>query len=293
MGSFRFGVAMHSVGGREEWNKKCRQAERFGYDVILVPDHLGLPAPFSAMVAAAGVTERPRIGSFVLNTSFWNPTLLARDVVTADQLTDGRLEVGLGAGHRKEEFEATGFPWRPLAERIDHLERTIDHLSGAYEEAIRADTLIQRPGPPLFLGGNSDRLLGLAARHADIVGFSALTKGPAPQGFRILSAEVMAERVAFFRSAAGARAAEVELNILVRDVVITDDRDGEARRWHERTPDLSLEEFLAAPAVLLGSVDEIAAQVCSWRDRFGFRYLTVHEPWLETFAPVIEALSGE
>ncbi|MEU7368987.1 TIGR03621 family F420-dependent LLM class oxidoreductase [Streptomyces hygroscopicus] len=293
MGSFRFGVAMHSVGGREEWNKKCRQAERLGYDVILVPDHLGFPAPFSAMVAAAGATERPRIGSFVLNTSFWNPTLLGREVVTADQLTDGRLEVGLGAGHRKEEFEATGFPWRPLAERIDHLERTIEALSGAYEEAVRADVLIQRPRPPLFLGGNSDRLLRLAARHADIVGFSALTKGPAPQGFRILSAEALDERVAFFRSAAGARAAEVELNILVRDVVITDDRDGQARRWHERTPDLTLEEFLAAPAVLLGSVDEIAAQVRTWADRFGFRYLTVHEPWLETFAPVIEALGGE
>ncbi|KOV61141.1 LLM class F420-dependent oxidoreductase [Streptomyces sp. MMG1121] len=293
MGSFRFGVAMHSVGGREEWAKKCRRAERFGYDVILVPDHLGFPAPFSAMVAAAEATERPRVGSFVLNTSFWNPTLLGRDVITADQLTDGRLELGLGAGHRKEEFEATGIAWRPLAERIDHLERTMETLATMLADETQAASLVQRPRPPLFLGGNSDRMLQLGAAHADIMGFTALAKAPGPRGFRILTAEAMAERVAYFRTQAGNRADEVELNILVRDVVITDDRNAQARRWHEQTPDLTLDEFLEAPAVLIGTVDEIADQVRAWRDRFGYTYLTVHEPWMETFAPVVEALEGE
>jgi alkanesulfonate monooxygenase SsuD/methylene tetrahydromethanopterin reductase-like flavin-dependent oxidoreductase (luciferase family) len=123
MGAFRFGVVMHAVGGREEWTNKCREAERLGYHVILVPD------PFPALTAAAAATERPRVGPFVLNTSFWNPTLLARAAATVDQLTGGRLEVDLGAGHRKEEFEATGFPRRPLAERIEHLENTITALS--------------------------------------------------------------------------------------------------------------------------------------------------------------------
>ncbi|MFI0742237.1 TIGR03621 family F420-dependent LLM class oxidoreductase [Streptomyces sp. NPDC021100] len=290
MRGFRFGVAMHSVGGRDEWDRKCRRAEELGYDVILVPDHLGFPAPFSALVTAARATERARVGSFVLNTSFWNPVLLGREVVTADLLTDGRLEVGLGAGHRKEEFEATGFPWRPLTERIGHLERTIEALAAAYEEPVGGGA--PRPRPPLFLGGNSDRFLRLAARYADTVGFSALAKSRRPEGFRILSAAEMDERVAFFRAEAGERAAEVELNILVRDVVVTGDREAETRRWHRQTPDLSLEEFRAAPAVLVGTVDEIAAQVHAWRERFGFGYLTVHEPWSETFAPVIRALAG-
>jgi probable F420-dependent oxidoreductase len=126
MDSFRFGVVMHGANGRTEWAEKCRTAERLGYDVILVPDHLGMPSPFPAVTAAAHATERVRVGSFVINTAFANPALLAKDAATTDQLTDGRLELGLGAGHRREEFEATGIGWRPLAERICLLEQTVE-----------------------------------------------------------------------------------------------------------------------------------------------------------------------
>jgi probable F420-dependent oxidoreductase len=291
MEPFRFGIVMHTIGGKKEWADKCREAERLGYDVILVPDHLGMPSPFPALAAAAQATERPRVGPFVINTSFHNPTLLARDVATTDQLTGGRLEIGLGAGHRKEEFEATGITWRPLAERIDHLEKTIDEMSRLFADDAHQPKPLTRPRPPLFIGGNSDRVLTLAARHADILGLSSLVKAANPQGFRILDAETIDERVEFFRAAAGER--HVELNMLVRDVVVTPDREAAARRWLAQVPDLDLDRFLAAPAVLVGSVDEIADQVRRWRDRFGFTYLVVHEPWMATFGPVIEALAGE
>ncbi|MCP3803253.1 TIGR03621 family F420-dependent LLM class oxidoreductase [Allokutzneria sp. A3M-2-11 16] len=291
MGDFRFGVVMHAVGGRAEWAEKCREAERLGYDVILVPDHLGFPAPFSAMTAAAQATERPAVGSFVLNTSFWNPTLLAREAATTDQLTGGRLELGLGAGHRKDEFEATGVPWRPLAERIEFLEHTLGELSRLFAEGKPEP--VRPSGPPLLLGGNSDRVLKLAAEHADIVGFSALAKASTPQGFRIIDAESMDGRVAYLRSAAGDRFSALELNILVRDVIITDDRDAAVGRWLEQAPYLDADGFLAAPAVLVGTVDEIAEQARQWRKRFGFSYFAVHEPWMATFAPIIAALAGE
>jgi probable F420-dependent oxidoreductase len=291
MEPFRFGVVMHAIGGKEEWSNKCREAERLGYDVILVPDHLGIPSPFPAMTAAAAVTERTRVGSFVLNTSFHNPTLLARDVATTDQLTGGRLEVGLGAGHRKEEFAATGIPWRPLAERIGHLEITLDEMSRLFADEAHEPKPVTRPRPPLFIGGNSDRMLTLAARHADILGLSSLVKAANPQGFRILDAETIDERVAYFRAAAGDR--HVELNMLVRDVVVTPDREATARQWLAQVPDLDLDQFLAAPAVLVGSVDEIAEQVRGWRDRFGFTYLAVHEFRMASFGPVLEALAGE
>jgi hypothetical protein len=91
---FRFGVNLLSVASRDEWAAKCQQAEQLGYDVVLVPDHLGAPAPFPALVAAAEATERPRLGTFVLNAGLWNPALLAREVATTDQLTGGRLELG-------------------------------------------------------------------------------------------------------------------------------------------------------------------------------------------------------
>jgi probable F420-dependent oxidoreductase len=290
MEPFRFGVVMHTIGGEKEWGEKCREAERLGYDVILVPDHLGIPSPFPAMTAAAQATERPRVGSFVVNTCFHNPALLARDVATTDQLTGGRLEVGLGAGHRKEEFAATGIPWRPLRERVDHLERTIEEMAGLFADEAHEPKPVTRPGPPLLIGGNSDRVLALAARHADILGLSSLVKAAGPRGFRILDAETIDERVAYFRAAAGDR--HVELNVLVRDVVVTPDREAAARQWLTQVPDLDLDQFLAAPAVLVGSVDEIADQVHGWRDRFGFTYLVVHEPWMTTFGPVMAALAG-
>ncbi len=119
MRDFRFGVGMSSAESRAAWADKCRRAEELGFDVLLTGDHLGMVAPFPAMVAAAAATERARVGTFTLNAGFWNPTLLAREVVTADQLTGGRLELGLGAGHMKYEFDAAGIPWKPHPERVE------------------------------------------------------------------------------------------------------------------------------------------------------------------------------
>lgn len=95
---FRFGVSLLTSASAAEWRAKCRRAEDLGYDVLLVPDHLGMPAPFPALVAAAA--ERPRLGTFVLDAGFWNPVLPAREVATTAALTGGRLELGLGTGLR-------------------------------------------------------------------------------------------------------------------------------------------------------------------------------------------------
>jgi hypothetical protein len=103
---FRFGVNFLESAPAEEWARKCRHAEALGYDVLLVPDHLGWPAPFPSLVAAAQATQRPRVGTFVLNAAFWNPVLLAREVATTDQLTGGRLELGLGAGYAAQQLGA-------------------------------------------------------------------------------------------------------------------------------------------------------------------------------------------
>lgn len=108
---FRFGVSLIDPAPAGEWRAKCRRAEEIGYDVILVPDHLGMPAPFPALVAAGAATERPRLGTFVLNAGFWNPALLAREVATTHALTDGRLELGLGTGYVQAEHDRAGLPF--------------------------------------------------------------------------------------------------------------------------------------------------------------------------------------
>src|SRR5919108_1905512 len=125
---FRFAVSLINPAPAGEWRAKCRRAEELGYDVILVPDHLGMVAPFPALVAAAEATERPRLGTFVLNAGLWNPALLAREVATTDALTGGRLELGLGAGYVKAEHDSAGLPFGSPRERVDHLRRTIEEL---------------------------------------------------------------------------------------------------------------------------------------------------------------------
>ncbi|MYR59881.1 TIGR03621 family F420-dependent LLM class oxidoreductase, partial [Streptomyces sp. SID625] len=165
---FRFGVNLLDPASAGEWRAKCRRAEELGYDVILVPDHLGWVAPFPALVAAAEATERPRLGTFVLNAGFSNPALLAREVATTDALTDGRLELGLGTGYVREEHERAGLPWGTPGERVTHLRRTVEELDRLLGSPDHRPRAAQQPRVPLLIGANGDRMLRLAAEHADI-----------------------------------------------------------------------------------------------------------------------------
>src|SRR5262245_13523003 len=111
MADFRFSFNVLGVSSAGQLAETCRRAERYGYDTVFTADHLGFAAPFPALVAAAAATERMRVGTLVLNAAFWNPALLAREAATTDVLTGGRLELGLGAGHMKWEFDEAGIPW--------------------------------------------------------------------------------------------------------------------------------------------------------------------------------------
>jgi probable F420-dependent oxidoreductase len=297
MGDFRFGFNVRGIRSREALTATCRTAERFGYDVVLVPDHLGRnqPAPFPTLVASASVTERMRVGTFVLNVGFWNPSLLAREAATADQLTGGRLELGLGVGHMKSEFDAAGIPWQTFGERADRLAATIDELDELFADRQNGYESAQRPRPPLMIAGTSDRVLRLAAERAEIVGYGGILqeKGQPPGTFRIATAAEMDERVRFFREQAGERVERIEANILIQRVVVTDDRRGAAQAFlAEYGPGLTVDEVLEAPVVLIGTVREIAEQLRERRQRYGFTYICVHEPYLEEFGPVIEVLRG-
>jgi probable F420-dependent oxidoreductase len=292
MGKFKFGVSLRFVKGHEEWITKCRRAEELGYDVISVPDHLGArPSPFPCVAVAAAVTERPRVGTLVSNVPFYNLALLSRDVVSTVQLTGERLELGLGAGHMKAEFDDAGLPWTKASERVAYLAKGIGELRRRLDDEGVAQ-------PPLLLGGNSDGVLRLAAEHADIVGFAGLRQAPGrpPGTFRLETdaAAAMDERVAFFTGEAGERAKDIEFNMLVQRVTITDDRRAAAAAWLTEDADhgSSVDLLLDAPQLLMGTVEEIAAQLVARRERYGFSYITVFEPELEKFAPVVKVLSG-
>src|SRR5215472_3131108 len=182
---FRFGVATGSAHSRAEWVSKARRAEELGYATLVVADHLstGL-APLSALAVAAEATTWLRIGSLVFNNDFRHPALLAREAATLDLLSDGRFEFGLGAGYLPEDCTQLGLAFDTPGTRISRLEEAIQLIlrlwtqesvtfSGTYytlKEMREKPKPLQRPHPPLYIGGTAKRILSLAARYADIVG---------------------------------------------------------------------------------------------------------------------------
>ena len=311
MRDLRFGFNFFDIRSREDFAERCRRAESHGFDVALAPDHLGVPSPFPVMVAAADATERLRVGTLVLNVGFWNPHLLAREIATADRLTGGRVEVGLGAGHMKWEFDEARIEWEPFGARVARLTETVDELGrlfaagGGYEQgkavidhygltplAPEQRVGFEGAGPPLLIGGTGDTVLRLAAERADIVGIAGTyqAKGRPPGTFMLGTAEQAEERVRYVREQAGERAGELEWNVLVQQVVVTKDRRGAAEERAALLPNLSVEEILETPFLLIGTEEQIAEQIRAARERYGFTYFTVHGPFMDVFGPVIERL---
>jgi len=317
MRDFRFSFNIFGITTRQAFVDECQEAEGYGYDAVFSADHLGIPAPFPLLIAAADATQRLRVGTLVLNAPFWNPALLAREIATTDILTDGRLEIGLGSGHMKWEFDEARIDWRPAPGRAGQLAGLIGELEryfGTDFEQLRAGRTAPKPvqrsgfgglGPPLLVGGTGDAVLRIAAEHAQIVGVAGAyqVKGQPPGVLRLATAAEADERVSFARECAGTRAGEIEWHLLVQAVVITSDRRGTAEELlaeHRRSAEaaggsdersvLTVDEALATPYLLIGTVDEIAAQLLRSRERWGFSYVTVHEPYMRAFAPVIERL---
>ncbi|MGH2771101.1 MAG: TIGR03621 family F420-dependent LLM class oxidoreductase, partial [Actinomycetota bacterium] len=236
--NFRFGVSVGLPESRSVWIDKARVAEALGFDVLLLPDHLSHLDPFTPLAVAAQVTEQLRVGTLVLINDFHNAALLVRQVATVDLLTDGRLELGLGLGHRRWEYEAAGVAFGPLADRVKRLGATV---------ALVREKLWDRPHLRLLLGGASEGILALAASEADIVGFAGLRQRRAgePGTFDLELPEATEKRVAHLRRLAGERMADLELNALVQVVEVTDDRQGAAERMvAERLPSWTPQQVL-------------------------------------------------
>ncbi|WP_024805070.1 TIGR03621 family F420-dependent LLM class oxidoreductase [Nocardia sp. BMG51109] len=286
---FRFGVNLLAAESRAEWIEKCRRAEELGYDVISVPDHLGLMAPLPGMLLAAEATERVRINTFVLNAPFYNPVLLARDLATVDLLSGGRVEVGLGAGYVAAEFEAAGIPFPRAGQRVDAVAETAATLRRLYADPEYRPRPAQAGGPPLLIAGWGDRLLRVAAEHADVVAF---TGGTAADSGHVTagSAETVAQRVEYVRGLLGDRADRVEFNLLLQAVAPADERAELLERVAAHLPPGGADALDDIPIVLIGSPDEMADRLRERRKRYGFNYITVLEPEMEKFAPVIERL---
>lgn len=288
----RFGAVLNAAPARaREWHDRVRRVEHLGFDVLLLPDHLGVMSPFPPLVSAAHVSDRLRLGVQVCNINFWNPALLARDAATADLMSDGRLELGLGAGHAQQEFEAAGIPYEQPGRRVGLLEAAVpvlrDLLAGCTVTvdaplsmaSCALDLPRAQPTVPIMVGGNGDRVLRVAATQADIVGLVGFTAGTGRHHTDLshFTWAGLADRIAHVRRSAGARFGDLELSVLVQRVAVTDDRPSAIAEFIGDSP-VPAGIVADSPFVLVGTVAHIAEQLTRLRDEHGVTYVTTFEP---------------
>jgi probable F420-dependent oxidoreductase len=310
MKPFRFGINMRDASSRAEWQDKARKVEALGYAVLLVPDHLAaMLATIPAVMSAADATTRLRIGTNVLNNDLRHPVLLAREAATMDLLTDGRLELGLGAGYMRIEYDQAGLRFDRGGIRVERLAESVPIIKGLLGGAevnfvgqhycVTSHKIyplpVQRPHPPIMIGGNGPRLLALAAREADTVNLTGLTftQGGTTldmSGWKVAGVD---ERLRVIRDAAGERFGALELSAQVQRVIVTDRPREAAEELQKTWKQISVDEILAAPFVLIGTVDEMVEALRARRDRWGISYFVTFEPFLDALAPVVARLTGK
>jgi probable F420-dependent oxidoreductase len=309
MKPFRFGVNVRDAASRAEWVAKARKVEDLGFSSLTVPDHLAdMLAPIPAVVSAADATKHLRVGTNVLNNDLRHPVLVAREAATTDLLTDGRLDLGLGAGHMQSEYDQAGLRFDPGVTRVERLGEAVTIVKGLlrgeqvsfagrhYQVAAHKihPLPVQRPHPPILIGGNGRRILTLAAKEADIVGLSGITfraGGTAPDlsGWKTAAVD---ERVRLVREAAGDRYDRLELSALVQRVMVTDAPRQAAEELAKRWSQLSAEEILEAPYAIIGTVDHLVEELQKRRERWGISYYVIFEPYMDAFTPVVSRLTG-
>lgn len=307
---FRFGVAVTNVGSGKEMTELARRAEGLGYSALFVPDHFvdHELAPTVALAHAAAVTDTLRIGPLVLGNDYKHPVVLAREAGTLDLLSDGRLELGIGAGWMTVDYEHSGIPLDRPSVRIARLAESITILKGLlgdgpftfHGEHYRVTDLdgqpkaVQRPHPPFIIGGGGPKILALAAREAQIVGINANLRSGSPDSAdaaQSLTPERTDQKLAWLREAAGERFDDLEIQTLVGFVLPTNDSthviEAMAAGFGVAPGDARI-----APVTLVGTHEEMIDLLEARRARWQMSYHVVPSAAVDTLAPVVACLAG-
>lgn len=306
MRPFRFALQASGPPSGLDWTSFALRAEALGYDSLLMPDHLGRQlSPIAALATAAAVTERLRVGVLVFANDYRHPLMLAREAATLDHLSGGRFELGLGAGWNTADYRQLGTPYdRPgiridrLAEAVHVIKRlmageTVDFEGRHYQlQGARIAPLpIQRPGPPIIIGGGGPRLLRLAASEADIVGlltqFTATGRPMVSQG----TLAATAEKVAMVREAAGGRFDSLDINVLVADAGLAGSGRPLSASLIATLMHLGT-SIVESPYVLYGTLGQLRDQLERRRDTLSINHYALPARSMEVMAPLVEALAG-
>ncbi|HEX9437906.1 MAG TPA: TIGR03621 family F420-dependent LLM class oxidoreductase [Candidatus Limnocylindria bacterium] len=305
--ALRFSTQLGGAASGQEWLARVRALEQMGYGTIVMPDHVigGTWSPIVALAGAAVATTTARLGTLVIDNDFRNPLMLAREVATLDVLSNGRFELGIGAGWAIRDNESLGIPYDRGRVRVERLAEAVPLLKrffaedevthrGAYyrhEKAQCRPRTIQRPHPPILIGGAGPRLLALAGREADIVQiFGSVKPDGSWRDLRDVTIEAAREKIGLVRDAARGRFDRIELS-MVQDVVLTDDPE---RAIDERARETGMPRDLVASSIYrpMGPVDQVRAHVLRLAAELGVTYFTIRGPHVDDLAPVVRELTG-
>jgi probable F420-dependent oxidoreductase len=302
---FRFGVQAAVAPTMSAWRDQARMAEDLGYSALYVSDHLDAQfGPLVATTVAAETTSTLHVGTVVLNNDLRNPVVLAKEIATLGLAAEGRVEVGLGAGWLRSDYEQAGIEFDEPAVRVDRLAESLAVMKTLWNQGeatfagryhtVRGARCEPRPASPprVIVGGGSRKILTVAAEHADIVGVNtSLASG--------VSAGDLASQATFdhydrcltwIREAAPDRFDSIELQIVAFATRVV-----ASQRAAVRTATmlgLPGEDALELPIVLLGTPDELCDQLLKRRERWGFTNIVVPGEAMESFAPVVAQLAG-
>ncbi|MCU0491018.1 MAG: TIGR03621 family F420-dependent LLM class oxidoreductase [Chloroflexaceae bacterium] len=312
---FRFGVINEQLLPAAAWRQQLQAIEAWGYDTFLIRDHV-VPdyfgdqyGPIAAMMAAASLTRRLRVGTMVFDNDYRHPAFLAKECATIDALSDGRFELGIGAGWLRREYDLAGLPFDAAGTRIGRLEEALHilktlwageacHFTGQHYQISGLTCVplpVQRPHPPILIGGGQRRMLTLAGREATSVGVltTSVASGSLSDDYRERLPEAVVEKLNWVREGAGERFAEIELS-LIPTVIITDERRHATeqlitqRGWAE----LSAETVWGMPSVFIGNLAHIAEEMQQRREQYGFSYYIFSDEQAKQLAPLVAQLAN-
>jgi probable F420-dependent oxidoreductase len=304
---FRFAVQNSRGASAAEWATKARKIEDLGYSSLLIPDHFDDQlAPMPAMMAAADATTTLRVGGLVLDNDYKHPVVLAKEMATLDVLSGGRLEWGIGAGWMETDYRGAGMTYDEPPVRISRLQEAVKVIKGLMSDEPVAfegkfynvhmngtPKPVQKPHPPLMIGGGGKRVLRYAARAADIISVNfVLAEGAVNEKVMATGGiEATKEKIAWIRDAAGPRFDDIELGVTIFAAIVTDDRASMAERLAPRFGGTAADVGLT-PHLLIGSADQMAEDLQRRRELFGFSYIAISGDSFEAMAPVVKKLAG-
>jgi len=311
---FKFGMQAARVNDPRGWQDLARFAEEVGYASFLIPDHLGRMATFPALMSAAAVTSSIKLATYVLNQDWRPPAILAQEAGSVHLLTGGRLELGIGAGWARHEYEQVGLQYdsaRVRVERFDEYLQVVKGILHAHEpfsfdgQFFHIHEFQPQPGydppPPILVGGGSPRILATSGRLADIISISTRASPDGRVDMPNIRLDAVENKIRAIREAAGPRFGDIELNMTVRDVRISDDRPAAARalleewsrmRMLANVDQVTVDDILESPHEAVGTVQQIVEQFEAMRERWDIGYLEISSTDHDAIAPVMQALVG-